>query len=428
MKYLVVIISLFTIHIMYAQDEGLRYENFIYKSNIQTVQFHIDGLLTSYPILDLGASTPLLLSFDDLDGDSKNYTYSVEQCNMYWEPSNLAQMEYIDGFTEERIEDYEFSFNTLQPYTHYRLAFPNNRMRFTKSGNYLLKVYDNENGKSLAITRRFVVVEPLVGIAPRMVRPNVAGKMQTHQEIDFVVNHEKLKINRPMQEIRAAVLQNGRWDNAITDLPPFLYRPNELIYDYQDKIVFPAGKEFRPLDIRSMRYRAQGIASIQQTDDNYEITLQKDLKRVNDAYFQRVDIDGNFVIENNDRSNLDPDLTCNYAEVLFPLSSPQPFYDYDVYIVGALSDWQLKPEFKMVYNNAVNAYVAKVQLKQGYYDYMYGLVPVKNKAKTTPVPDFSEIEGNWYETENQYTILIYYRPFGERYDRVIGAATFNSNL
>jgi len=427
MKYLPIIIILFISNIISAQDEGLRYENYTYKPNIKTVQFHLDGLLTSYPIIDLNSNTPLLLSFDDLDGDAKNYTYTIVQCNMYWEPSNLSQMEYIDGFVEERIENFEFSFNTLQPYTHYRLAFPNNRMSFTKSGNYLLKIYDNEGRKSLAITRRFVVTEPLVRVEPRLVRPNVAGKMQTHQEIDFVIRHDQLKISRPMQEIRAAVLQNGRWDNAITDLPPFLFRPNELIYDYQDKIIFPAGKEFRPLDLRSMRFRAQGIASIEQTDNTYEITLQKDLKRVNDSYFQRVDIDGNFVIENNDRSNLDPDLTCNYTNVLFPLYSPEPFYDHDVYIIGAITEWQLKPEFKLVYNNSLNAYVSKVQLKQGYYDYMYGMIP-NNKKAVNAVPDISEIEGNWFETENQYTILVYYRAFGERYDRVIGAVTFNSNL
>ncbi len=431
MKYFLLAVLWLSVRLVAAQDEGLVFENHIYKPNIKTVQFHVDGLLTSYPMYNLNAGTPLLLSFDDMDGDSKNYTYTIVHCNMYWEPSNLAEMEYIDGFIEERVESFEFSFNTLQPYTHYRIAMPNSRMRFTKSGNYLLKVYDNEGRKSLAITRRFVVIEPIVQMNPRLVRPNIAGKLQTHQEIDFVINHERIKISRPMQEIRAAVLQNGRWDNAITDVPPFLFRSNELIFDYQDKIIFPAGKEYRPLDIRSMRFRSQGVAAIQQTDNGYDITLEKDRKRVNDAYFQRVDIDGNFVIENNDRTNLDPDLSGNYANVLFPLYSPEPLYDYDVYIIGAMTDWQLKPEFKMVYNNAVNSYVAKVELKQGYYDYMYATVPIQNankKPKTPVLPDFSEIEGNWYETENQYTILIYYRAFGERYDRIIGAATFNSNL
>lgn len=427
MRQLLPAILLLAISTAQAQDEGLRYDNYVYKPNIKTVQFHLDGLLTSYPIIDLNADTPLLLSFDDIDGDTKNYTYTITHCNMYWEPSNLAEMEYIDGFIEERLEQYQFSFNTLRPYTHYDLAIPNNRMSFTKSGNYLLKVYDTEGRKSLAITRRFVVVEPIVGITPRLVRPNIAGKLHTHQEIDFTLSHERLKISRPMQEIRATILQNGRWDNAVTDLPPFLFRTNELIFDYQDKVVFPGGKEFRPLDIRSMRYRAQGVAKIEQTDDTYEITLEKDRKRFSDAYFQRVDIDGNFVIENNDRQNLNADLSGNYANVLFQLYSPEPYYDDDVYVFGALTDWQLKPDFKMAYNPSTNGYVAKVPLKQGYYDYSYVTLPRNTKIKN-PAPTMSVIEGDWYETENQYTILIYYRAFGERYDRVIGAATFNSNL
>lgn len=424
MKQLLPAILLLTISIVQAQDEGLRYINYIYKPNIKTVQFHLDGLLTSYPIIDLNSATPLLLSFDDLDGDTKNYRYTITHCNMYWEPSNLAEMEYIEGFIEERVEDFQFSFNTLKPYTHYELAIPNDRMSFTKSGNYLLKIYDTEGGKTLAITRRFVVIESIVNITPRLVRPNAAGKLHTHQEIDFVINHERLKISRPMQEIRAVILQNGRWDNAVTDLPPFLFRTNELVFDYQDKVVFPGGKEFRPLDIRSMRYRAQGVAKIEQTDDTYEITLSRDSKRFSDSYFQRVDIDGNFVIENNDRQNI---LNCNYTNVLFQLYSPEPYYDSDIYVFGAMTDWQLKPEFKMVYNNIVNGYVAKAQLKQGYYDYSYVTVPNSSKIKN-PKPTMSEIEGDWYETENQYTILVYYRAFGERYDRVVGAITFNSNM
>jgi len=230
-------------------------------------------------------------------------------------------------------------------------------------------------------------------------------------------------------------------------LPPFLFRTDELVFDYQDRVIFPAGKEFRPLDIRSMRFRGQGIARIEQTDETYEITLAKERSRRDDSYFERIDADGGFVIENMDRitpnadsidrqrssrgyknlASLDPNLTGNYANVLFQLQTPEPYYDDEVYVFGALTDWQLKPEFKMAYNNTVNGYVAKAQLKQGYYDYAYVTVPRNSKIKN-PQPTFDQIEGNWFETNNQYTILIYYRAFGERYDRAIGAATFSSRF
>ncbi|MBK8879346.1 MAG: hypothetical protein IPN74_12580 [Haliscomenobacter sp.] len=77
----------------------------------------------------------------------------------------------------------------------------------------------------------------------------------------------------------------------------------------------------------------------------------------------------------------------------------------------------------MAYNNAINAYVLKTPLKQGFYDYAYAMTPRNTEKKAV---NLSPLEGDWFETENDYTILIYYRPFGGRYDQVIGMAQFNS--
>ncbi len=408
---------------LFAQDEGLRNYNHVYLPNIKTVQFHMNGFPTVYPILDLNSPSALILAFDDLDADVKNYSYTIVHCDMNWEPSNLSDMEYIDGFVEERITDVQFSFKTLIPFTHYRISLPNNNFKWTKSGNYLLKVYEDEDEKKLAITRRFMVVEPTVLITPQFVRPNVVSKLRTHQEIDFVVDHQKLDIRNPLQEIRAVILQNGRWDNAVTNLPPLFIRPNQLLFDYQDKVIFPAGREFRFLDMRSLRGRTANIGAIERDDQGYYVTLLKDEKRFNQVYLSRQDINGNFVIETFDQQ--DPDLASDYANVLFTLYSPLPLIDTDLYLFGALTDWQLKPEYKMVYNSSVNGYVSKVLLKQGYYEYAYAAVDVQGKDK---LPNLSEVEGDWYESENLYTILIYYHPFGERYDRIIGVLTISSNF
>jgi hypothetical protein len=202
-------------------------------------------------------------------------------------------------------------------------------------------------------------------------------------------------------------------------LQPLFTRQEEQIFDYQDKIVFPAGKEFRYLDLRSLDYGSENIQSIEFTNGKYEVILYKDEKRGNKTYLEFQDINGNFVIETLDDN--EHDLESDYANVLFSLYSPVDMYDYDVYIFGKLTDWQLKPQFKMVYNPAINAYVAKVPLKQGYYNYLYAAVP-KGKSK----PEFDETEGDWFETRNSYTILVYYRPFGARYDALIGAYSFSS--
>ncbi len=404
-----------------AQNQPIRYADQTYLPNIKSIKFFLGDLYISYPIIRLGSGQQLTLLFDDLSVNAKYYTYQIIHCDKNWQPSNLTELEYLEGFSGERIDDYQFSFKTLTPFVNYQLRLPNEDITWTKSGNYLLVVYDAERGRVPAFTRRFVVVEDLVRIQPDMVRPNAVSKNRTHQEIDFAVNHEYLEIRNPRSEVSATVLQNGRWDNAIEGLSPFIIKGNNLVFDYSDKIVFPAGKEFRYLDMRSLKFGSENIASIERYEDGYDVLLFKDNKRAERPTVFRNDLNGNYVIETTDQRDFD--LSSDYANVLFSLYSPTVYDDYDLYVVGGFNGWQLGAENKMVYNNSVNGYVAKILLKQGYYDYAYALASKFDKEK---IPDTEEIEGNWFETNNDYSILIYYRPFGGRYDQVIGSLTFQS--
>ncbi len=477
-----------------SQDEDLVYYDYIYVDNIKSVKFHVYDMLTSMPVLGLTGNATLQLSFDDMEAEAKNYVYTVQHCDANWNPTELNEFDYIEGFSEGQIKDYEFSFKVQSNYTHYWLLLPNQDMQFRISGNYLLKVYEDEDEKRLVLTRRFLVLDNRLDVAGKAVRPAWVNKITTHQEIDFSVNFENLDIRSPQQELTAVVLQNGRWDNAIGGLKPLFIRQNSAVFDYQDKIIFPAGKEFRFLDARGIRYPDSRVVSLVQTPEGkYESVLEKDVKRGEMPYFESFDINGNFVIENLDLRNQNtgrggpsnagfflnqltpqeeknfedrlastssaidraailqervsllnqraaeanareeeiygsPDnafeihnLQSEYIDVLFQLSSPGEMDGEDLYIFGGLTDWQLKPEFRMTYNPATNAYVAKVPLKQGYYEYVYAALPHGSDK-----PDFEVTEGDWHETNNYYTILIYHRPFGGRFDQLIGAASFSS--
>jgi hypothetical protein len=480
----------------FSQDANLVYYDYIYLDNIKSVKFHVTGLPTTMPAIDLNGPSNLFLSFDDMDGGAKDYVYSIVHCDANWRPStNITEFDYLDGFSEGRIQDYAYSFKVQTDYTHYWLSLPNADMRLKISGNYLLKVYDDENEKQLAITRRFLVVDNKVNVAGKAVRPARVDKMDTHQEIDFSVFHENFEVRNPMQELNAIVLQNGRWDNAITGLKPLYSKQAQEVFDYQDKIVFPAGKEFRYIDLRGIRYPDPRIISLgKEADGRYVSVLERDKKRGSMPYFEWRDINGNFIIENTDergRINYSPNsrfsagdfitqltaeeeqayqlqlaqatsnqqklalqqqrqnlinqrkneadarerqlygedsvaddlhsLQSEYLDVLVQLYSPGEMEDQDLYVFGGLTDWQLKPAFKMTYNPATNCYVANLHLKQGYYEYLYAAV-----QKGSNQIDFEETEGDWHETENYYSIFVYYRPFGGRYDQIIGAYSFSS--
>jgi len=405
--------------------DRLKGYDYVYLPNIRSVKFHLEGLFLSYPVVDLNSDTPLVLSFDDTDGDVKDYTYDIVHCDADWQPSQLSEMEYLQGFSGERIDQYDFSFKTISEYTHYELRLPNNQVSWTKSGNYLLLIYEDEGQRRPAIVRRFMVVEPYVRIEPQLVRPAQVSKLKTHHEIDFEIAYEELDIRNPRTEVSAAVLQNGRWDNAITGIKPQFTRIRSLIFDYQDKIVFPAGKEFRFVDLRSLRSRGENVSTISFDESSgFSAVLYKDRKRFNQPFTSRRDLNGGFVINNLD--DIKPQLSANYVETLFTLYSPSPYYDYDVYLFGAFTDWRIQEDYRLEYSDRVKGYVGQVPLKQGRYDYVYAVVPRNQKRDQRISPDIAEVEGNWHQTENNYTILIYYRPFGGRYDRLIGARTFNT--
>ena len=402
-------------------DKNPANENRILDDDILAVQLYLQGAPLTLPIVELKtAGGTLRLKFDHLGGDLKDYVYTIAHCNSDWQPSELDDNEYIDGFTEDRITDIESSFNTLLQYTHYSLGLPNRNMRWARSGNYLLKIFDNDDERRLVLVRRFMVVEPQWRVEAKFVNPASVSKLNTHHEIDFTVAHRGTRIPNPQNDVKAFVLQNGRWDNALGPVKPYITREEQLVFDYQDKIVFPAGKEWRWFDMRTFDYRGDQVKSIEEKDDFYEVTLLTDQSRAGSRLQYRGDLNGRFSVENqNFNQTL---LQCDYAKVLFSITQNLPLEGEDVYVFGELTDWQLKPEFKMEHSAEAKAYYCESPLlKQGFYNYEYRVA-----NRETGQSDLEGFEGNWYETSNQYTVLVYFRPFGERYDRLMSAATIDS--
>ncbi len=399
-----------------AMGQQFNNEDTVYLETVKSVQFGIPNLQTSYPIILL-QNGRLQLKFDEIGEDLRYLRYSIQHCNRDWTPSNLTDFEFLEGFNGEELRESQFSVNTITPYVHYRLDLPNNDVAWKVSGNYLLHVYDEDAGEAI-LTRRFVVVEKLTKIQFTLNKPADVEKTKTHHELDFVVTHKEFEITNPMQTIHATVMQNGKWNDAYTGIKPFFVRPEELSFQYQDEIVFPAGREFRSVDFRSLTAPATGVDGIESYNDAFEIKLEKERQRTYDNYHFSKDINGSFIIESY--NDPDPDLYGDYAYVIFSLNAALPLPDHDVYVVGAFNDWQIRPEHQLTFEERYSIYRGEALLKQGVYNYLYAAVP-----KLGGSPDLQLLEGSWHEAENYYTVLIYYRPFGARYDRVIGIYTFN---
>jgi hypothetical protein len=423
-----------------AQNESKNVDG-VYKDNIASIKFIQPNNPLSFPMMDLKGGS-LVLSFDDLDGDIKDYVYTVQLCNQDWTPTQLEFPEYAEGFLGDRINKYQTAFGTFIPYMHYELSLPNDNIRLTKSGNYILKVFEDMTQKKLLLSRRFIVIESVVGITQQMTFSEVT-KYNTHQEFDFIVNNKNFRISNPQKEIKANILQNGRWDNAKLGVPPLFIQGDNMVFDYQDTVVFAAGKQFRYVDVRSYKIRSERVRQITRSSETWDFELYPDLNRSHTSYISYPDANGAYVIANED--NLDNDTKSDYVNVHFSIPLADSLENTDVYLYGQFTDWQMRSEYKLHYSDEHHAYEATMLLKQGYYNYLYvtqknspntqKISPPKSKNTTSiqknnttqeNLPDFSTFEGDWYETENEYYIFIYYRPFGFKYDRVIGVKKFSS--
>jgi Domain of unknown function (DUF5103) len=356
-----------------------------------------------------------------METDFKNFMYTIEQCDRDWKPSKLEKLEYTDGLMEDRIQKFQNSSATNIPYIHYSMVFPNESMRVTKSGNYILKVYEDNSEKMVVLTRRFIVFEQILAAVPEQLTNINPIKYNTHQEMDITIEAKNFRIQNPINDIRLLVLQNGRWDMKSSLLPPIFTRGETLVFDYQDSISFPAGKEWRYVDLRSTRFRSERVLKLDKGDETWDITLRGDIDRGREPYIFYPDLNGGYFIEDrNFGSDLNA-LTSDYLDVHFALGKKGELDDEDIYLFGAFTDWKIDERFKMTYSAQQQAYEGDVRLKQGFYNYRY--VTVIKGFK-----DYEEasLEGNWFETENEYTALVYYRPFGARYDRIIGLSKFKS--
>ncbi|WP_408037298.1 type IX secretion system plug protein [Tenacibaculum amylolyticum] len=383
---------------------------------IKTVQLHPYGNEAAQPIVPLGSV--LDLSFDDLEADNKDYQYKIEHMTYDWKPSNLQSNQYINGFDQNYIINITNSFNTLQSYTHYNVQIPNQNTIITKSGNYIISVLDDDD--NVLFTRRCVFYENLTTVGVNVLRSRETLNNNTEQTVQFIINHQGLSINNPFQEIQVQLFQNNNWNTTVTNIPPLFIRTDRLIYNYTQKTNFLGGNEFLNFDNKYIRNTNVNIAKTTR-EDLFHNYLYTDIDRTYKPYTYNPDINGNFIIRTLDAE--DENTEADYAMMHFSLEVDEPYRNKDVYVYGAFNNYELTDSNKMTYNSSENTYEASILLKQGFYNYMY---VTANKNKEV---NLTEISGSFFQTENEYTVIVYYKPFGALFYRAIGVGNgfFNQN-
>jgi hypothetical protein len=394
----------------------LQNPNAVYAVNIHSVRFNIYGDQETMPLYRLNSGDKLELHFDDMDTRVKSYYYTYQLCDYNWQPVNLSSFDYMKGFTQQRITNYRFSSIAYTRYTHYQAILPDANSMPSKSGNYLLKVFLDGDTAQTVFTRGLLVLDSKASVSAQVIQPFAPQYYKTHQRVKFNVSLDGINSFDASRQIKVKVLQNYRWDNAQDGVTPTFIRGNTLEYNSENNFVFPGGKEWRWLNLRSLRLLSERIDHKDDKKDKVDIYMKTDIDRNAQRYIYYRDLDGLSLADTYETIN--PYWQADYATVHFTFATPsQTAYEgKDLYLIGSLTDYQFTDANKMTFNTDKGVYEGTQFLKQGYYDYGYTLIDQKDPSQKT------DLEGNYFETENTYTVLVYYKSFTDQSDQLIGVA------
>lgn len=425
-------------------------ENNTYQNHIKSIVVSVNGDIESIPVLRLSSNDFIVMTFDDLNNSEDDFFYRIVHCDRDWNRTEMNELDYIDGFNDEIFRVWEFSEVTEVEFTHYWIQFPNRDTRFKISGNYMLHVYQKDGEDIIPmVSRRFVISEDRGIINTNQVRASFVERDRFSQQFDIIAIVPD-GLSNPMNDVSLEVIQNGLWDQSLTEIKPFNLNGNALKFDPFGSIMFPGLAEWRSFDTRIKNGGGRNVESVTLQYGKNIAYLYEDLNRSRTPYLNNFDFNGKFYIDARDANRnttteeamddgvdtsvrssfsydnklldgeytfLSKDIKADYMEVHFTLKS-RPLAN-DVYLFGAFTDWKLQPEFKMEYDIALERYILTAELKQGYYDYMYATT--NNDGVV-----FEPLEGSWSDTENEYTAITYFREFATRYDRVLKVERFQN--
>jgi len=384
----------------------------IFNPAFRTLQTKVNGSDRLPPVIMMGCDDELTIGFDELASDRRYMRYELLHCNAQWKPDELLSPEYVDGFNEGVIDEYSFSRATLVQYVHYELRLPNEDMRVKLSGNYLVRVYDEQSPDETLLQVAFSVCEPLMDVKAYVSSRTDVDYNDRHQQLTIAVDVKGTRVNNMLTDVIVTVEQNGRRDNAVALDHPVRIAGSVAWWEHVPALIFDAGNEYRRMETVSTNYPGMGVASIDYVDPLYHVTLNTDASRAGLPYSYDSTQKGRFRIREYNSDY--PDTEADYLMTHFTLEMPE-LINTDIFLDGDFTSRRFAPESRMVYNRATGLYECAVLLKQGAYDYQYLTVPYGLLRGST-----AQVEGDFYQTANEYMVKVYLREPGSRYDRMVG--------
>jgi hypothetical protein len=386
----------------------------IFDKEIKSLQVRVDGKPEPMPILEMGITVRAEIVFDTFGHDYKRFRYEIEYCDADWRPSALSPSEYMDGLPGSTINDYAGSINTTVEYVNYMLIIPNDDVRLKLPGNYAVRVFRENDMEKPVFIACFSLLSDRLSITGEISGNTAIDYKEGHQQVNFIVKPGTIRLNNIQSELKFFVYQNGRRDNVSTGFNPTSITSDRIVFEKDRRLVFDAGNEYRRFEFLSPSYNWMGVENIRFFKPYYHVTLIQDSPRKSQVYHYDQDHQGRYFIRCRNCSAVDRE--SDYYFVHFSLKMPE-IPGGNLYIFGDMNNNNADNQTRLAYNHANGTYEGRLLLKQGHYNYMYMFKP-EGKTALLPYP----VEGNFYQSSNEYTIMVYHRPFGSRYDSLIGVA------
>lgn len=388
----------------------------VFNDRVKSLQVRLFGDPYAPPVINLGTDDRLLVSFDHLAEDREYLRYQLVHCNASWQPSGLVDGEFLDGFNLGYIENFEYSRQPYIHYVHYTLVIPNEDVRPKLSGNYLLKIFPENDPDDVWLQCRFMVSEQTAVIGASISGVTDIDYNVAHQQLSISVDTERSEVEDPFNDLTVMIQQNGRYDNEVAVRKPLrMASRNVSVYEHLPELIFEAGNEYRRMETVSTNYPGMGVAEISYAEPYYHFTLHTDGPRCDQMYLYDQTQHGRFTVR--EYNSADGDIDADYGVVHFSLDIPE-MEDAMIFIDGDFVNRRFDQESMMTYNRATGRYERNMLLKQGAYNYNYLVVP-KGKSRGYTAP----IEGDKFQADNEYLIKVYARHPGDRYDRLVGVST-----
>lgn len=399
---------LFLLVVLSAEAQFMR----SFSSRIRSLQMVLNDNITDPPVMHLGGDDVLFFSFDEMSHEYHRFTYKISHCNYNWEESDVAEIDFLDGFNEMPVDAWENSENTTVLYTNYSFTIPNEDVSLKLSGNYKIEILDDEDDEQVVAEFRFSVVEPRVALSAAVSGDTDIDHNKTHQQVSFTVHHPKYNISNPAGEVYAVVYQNRRFDNAVSDIKPTVITGNSLQYVFNERLIFDGGNEYRRFELTDPDVPGMNIAAVGYSEPYYHAELYADAPQK--FHSTTRDENGRYFI--NTLEGYGTSIEADYVFVHFTLRAPRRSGG-NYYLLGDFCDNAFGTDNRLLYDEENGVYRTSLLLKLGLYNYSYAWLPDGAKRAS-----LAAVEGDFYDTENEYLILVYHREFASRYDKLVGAA------